>query len=571
MLVCVVMKYPIKMQFIKTTLLGLSFLLPIWAQAQSTLIPQGYKHQVLMDRLEIKSRDTALVFQHLKPYNRQYWVQLLQRTAANEPMMASLSQVDQHNMRSALMNNYEWVQGDRSNLQSKKKFLRTFYPIPSDFALVDEKDFFLSINPVIQQIQGVESETNRHLFLNAKGARGRGLIAKKIGFDFYLTDNQERPPSFVQQFVDTFQAVPGAGFYKGFKDNAYDYFDGRGSIFFNVTKYIQVQFGYDKNFIGNGYRSFYLSDFGNNNLFLKLNTRIWKFNYQNLFMELHPQYDRSAGNMLLDKKYAAMHHLSFNATRWLNIGLFESVIFGRPNRFDFSYLNPIIFLRSIEQQNGSPDNANVGLDFKANVARSLQFYGQVLFDEFLLKEMRAGDGWWGNKFGLQLGGKYIDAFKVKNLDLQGELNFARPYTYSHYNEVANYSHYNQPLAHPLGANFAEAIGIIRYQPHPKWQVQAKLIGWRQGLDSGGVNYGSNIFRLYTTRPYDYGFKIGTGLKSTGLNGSLWVGYEAFENVFIDATAQYRRLSVPDRSSMSTSNFMLMLGIRMNMFRREYDY
>ena len=67
------------------------------------------------------------------------------------------------------------------------------------------------------------------------------------------------------------------------------------------TKYIDVAFGYDKNFIGNGYRSLFLSDFGNNNLFLKLNTRIWKFNYQNLFMELH-NADMPGGDKLIGKK-----------------------------------------------------------------------------------------------------------------------------------------------------------------------------------------------------------------------------------------------------------------------------
>ena len=55
------------------------------------------------------------------------------------------------------------------------------------------------------------------------------------------------------------------------------------------AKYLDFQFGYDKNFIGNGYRSLFLSDFGNSYLFLKINTRIWKFNYLNLFMELTPQ------------------------------------------------------------------------------------------------------------------------------------------------------------------------------------------------------------------------------------------------------------------------------------------
>jgi hypothetical protein len=77
-------------------------------------------------------------------------------------------------------------------------------------------------------------------------------------------------------------------------------------------------------------------------LFLKLNTKIWKFNYQNLFMELMPQFKKS-GDTLIDRKYAAMHHLSMNVTKWLNIGVFEGVIFGRKNRFDLQYLNPSFF------------------------------------------------------------------------------------------------------------------------------------------------------------------------------------------------------------------------------------
>src|SRR6185369_9400836 len=136
--------------------------------------------------------------------------------------------------------------------------------------------------------------------------------------------------------------------YKSFKGTGFDYFDGRGYFTFNVTKYIDVAFGYDKNFIGSGYRSLFLSDFGSPNLFLKLNTRIWKFNYQNLFMELQ-NADSRFGDKLLGKKYAAMHHLDVNVTKWLNIGLFEGVVFGRVNHFDFGYLNPVIFYRSIEQ------------------------------------------------------------------------------------------------------------------------------------------------------------------------------------------------------------------------------
>ncbi len=553
------------MQVIKRLLYTTCLSFPALAFSQSTLLPQGYKHQALMDRLEIRYRDSALSLQQTKPFDRKGWVQLLERIPEED-----LNRIDAHNRRSALMNNLEWVSGDKSGLLSRKPFLKSFYQYPSDFALVDVKDFFLSINPVFQFTLMKESDNEESLFQNTKGARGRGMIAKRIGFDFYLTDNQERPPSFVKQFVAENRAVPGAGFYKSFKRTAYDYFDARGSVFFNVTDYINLQFGYDRNFIGNGYRSMFLSDFGNSNLFFKINTRIWKLNYQNLFMELNPSHVRRGDN-LLDKKYVTMHHLSWQATRWLNIGFFEAVVFGRPNRYDFSYLNPIIFYRSVEQQNGSPDNANVGLDLKANIAKKLQLYGQLMFDEFKLSEIKGGNGWWANKFGLQLGGKYIDVAGIKNFDIQGELNIVRPFTYSFRDSVAGYTHYNQPLAHPRGANFVEAVGIARYQPLPKLTIQGKLIYWKQGLDSAGINFGSRPAALYTTRPFDYGWQIGEGRASTGVNASLWAGYELKENLFIDGSILLRNLDVPDDARLTRNSTIFSLGLRMNMFRREYDY
>lgn len=574
------------MQYKKTTLSWLIFILPALSFAQSVNLPQGAKENWLLTRMDIKLKnDSLLGFTTMQPYLRKAMVEgierqfsvlnvdssLVSRSLVTGDQYKSLfTPVDLYNMHDALMNSSEWVTGDLSSFQSKKALLGAFYKTKGDFYQVNQKDFFLAINPVIQQVQSAASgDAGGHVFLNSKGVSFRGLIAKKIGFDLYATDNQERPPFYVQQWERKFNAVPGAGFYKPFKTTAYDYFDARGSIHVNATKYINIQFGYDRNFIGDGYRSLFLSDFASSYLFLKLNTHIWKINYQNLFMEL--SNNKSAGDVLLPKKYASMHHLSLQATKWLNIGLFESVIFGRANHYEFGYLNPIIFLRSAEQQNGSPDNANVGFNFKANIAHTLQLYGQLMLDEFVLKEVKAGNGWWGNKQGIQAGFKYIDAFKIKNFDLQGELNYVRPFTYSHYDSVASYSHYNQPLAHPLGANFFEAIGIIRYQPAPRWNVQAKLIVFRQGLDTAGSNYGSNIFLLNGTRLSDYGYTTGDGVKSTGVNGSLWVGYELLENLFIDASVMYRKLSAPSAPQLAQKTTLFSLGLRLNMFRREYDY
>jgi len=565
------------MQFIVKNLLRIVFLLlPYALSAQSTYLPQGHKHQQLLERLDIKlqTHPDLNVFS-LKPLGRRYAVGIgefadsVQKTNNN-----LLSTVDRANLHSLLMNNSEWVTGDRSSFYNKKGLWNTFYKSKANLFEVDEKDFFLAFNPVLQFSLSKEANNPEKLFQNTKGFTFRGLIAKRIGFSGYLTDNQERGPAYFHQRVDSFYAVPGAGFFKPFKTTAVDYFDGRGSIHFNATKYLDFQFGYDKNFIGSGYRSLFLSDYGNSYLFLKINTRVWKLNYLNLFMELTARNEPGNGDELLNKKYAAIHHLSINVAKWLNLGVFEAVLFGRENHFDFTYLNPIMFLRVAEQQNGSADNAFVGFDFKANLAKRVQLYGQLLFDEFYLKEIKAGNGWWANKFAVQLGGKYIDVFNIKNLDIQGEVNLVRPFTYSHSDSTSNHSSFNQPLAHPLGANFAELIGIIRYQPHPKWTTSLRLMYWKQGIDSTGTNnnYGSNILKLNTNRPAgDYGYEIGSGVGAKTFNTQLRVSYEVAENLFIEVTGLFRKQSKPFGITTPPDSKMFTAGIRMNMFHREYEY
>lgn len=568
-----------------TTLLLFTFFLPVTVFSQTTYLPQGARENILLERLEIKSgTDSSLNFSKTKPFSRKQFIPVIENYAvlgeiaynAQHPLrltdsatgriygIVNFSKVDLFNAEAALMSSPEWT---IQKFQSKKRFLKNFYKTPANFYEVDQKDFRLIINPVFQYIVGKEKNNSEHLFLNTRGITLRGMIANKIGFAAYVTDNQERDPKYVQDWVTERKAVPGQGFYKDFKGSGYDYFDARGYITLNAAKYIDIVFGYDKNFIGNGYRSLYLSDFSNNALFLKVNTRIWKFNYQNLFMELVNAH-RQPADIYLAKKYAAIHHLDIAVTKWLNIGLFESIVFGRPNRFEFGYLNPVMFYRSIEQQNGSADNAMAGLDAKANIAKHVQLYGQLLLDEFKLGELK--NKWWGNKFGFQVGGKYIDAFGITNLDLQAEINRVRPFTYSHNDSVANYTHNNQPLAHPLGASFSEMIGIIRYQPVPRLFMHAKAIYFKQGNDTSAANYGSNIFLPNILRPSEYGFDIGTPASSKVGYVSLLLSYELKPNLFLETNAVFRKqgafAATPEKSTT-----VIYAGIRWNMQRREFDF
>lgn len=581
------------MQYKQTLAVLLILCFPVLLFSQpTTYLPQGASENILLERMEIKAgTDSVLNFSKTKPYSRKQVVPVIENyymlgsvsQSLQEPLIlvdstgrrtneaaTRMTNIDVYNAQLALMKSSDWT---TQTFSSKKPFLKHFYKTPANAYEVKAKDFHLILNPVFQYIVGKERNNSEHIFLNTRGITLRGSIANRIAFTAYATDNQERDPQYVKDFVTERQAVPGVGYYKDFKVTGYDYFDARGTITLNAAKYIDITFGYDKNFIGNGYRSLFLSDFANNAVFLKLATRIWKLNYQNLFMELvnaHYGFGNRGIDDYLPKKYAAIHHLDMGLTKWLNVGLFEAIVFGRSDHFELGYLNPVIFYRSAEQQNGSVDNALVGLDAKANVAHRFQFYGQLLLDEFKLAELKKK--WWGNKFGFQAGAKYIDAFGIANLDLQAEWNRIRPFTYSHTDSVASYTHDNLPLAHPLGANFNEVLGSLRYQFAPRWTFLLKALLYKQGKDTSITSYGSNIF-LPNRLPYrvqDYGYEVGSGALTKVAYGSFLLSYEWKPNLYLEGSAMFRRQTAYANKPLQNTA-VIYLGIRWNMHRRDYEF
>lgn len=546
-------------------------LVPCFVHAQTTYIPLGSKDYNTIDRLEIKTRDEQLSFSVIKPYARKSVIKSVEYidslVRANDESVANITATDKYNISRLLMANPEYSTL-RPEYNNARPLLNAFYKTKANFFETRDTNFYLIINPVLALTYGKENIQGDKIFQFTKGVSLRGLIAKKIGFHFYITDNQERDPLYVQGFEKKFMAVPGIGTYSPYHQNGYNYLDIRGSVSVNVAKYIDIQLGYDKNFIGAGYRSLLLSDFSNNALFVKINTRIWKLNYENMFMRLYTPHMPGGGEV--KAKFARMNHISVNATKWLNVGLFESVIFGRNGHYDFQYMVPAMFIRPSEQQTGSGDNAVVGLDAKANLAKKVQVYGQFLIDEFKGKEFFKNNGFWSNKYGYQLGVKYIDAFGVDNLDIQLETNRVRPYTYSHYDSAGTYMHFNQPLAHPLGANFQEFIAIVKAQPLKKLYLQGKIIHYIQGLDSAGVNFGSNPSVNYDTRPRDFGFFVGTGNKATCNLFEFVASYELIENLFIEGTALRRTYKTQSGEGNANSN-IYTFGIRWNIARRVFDF
>lgn len=546
--------------------------------AQSSFAPlnEDYYHNI--DRYEIKSGViTPFFFTGIKPYKRSDIVAFFDSTKRANLIT---SRADEFNYAYYMNDSWEFSRAETSDTE-RKPFLKIFYRKKADLFHVDEKAFDLHVNPVLNLSAGSDSRRDDMLYYNTRGVEVRGMVDRKVGFYTYFTDNQGVLPGYVWDEMGRNPVIPHEGFWKEFKDGkGVDYFQARGYITFEATKHINVQFGHDRFFIGNGYRSLIYSDFPPPAWFLKVDVKVWKLNYLFLLNQMTADVNGSLGGLRsmeggYPNKFVATHHLSFNIGKKFNLGLFESVVFSPDDtlgtdHFRLDYLNPVIFYRAIEQQNGSSDNVLLGMDFKWNAARKLSFYGQFVLDEFVLDHIRDGDGWWANKYAIQVGGKYIDAFGVSNLDLQGEFNMVRPYTYSHGTNYGNFSSYQQSMAHPLGANLYEVAGILRYQPLPRLSVIGKLIYSVQGRDTVGVNWGGNILKNNNTRQHEYDNSIGQGVRTEVMFGTLTFSYMLKHNLFVDANIVLRR-SQSEVAAYDNNTTLTSLALRWNFARRLYEF
>lgn len=545
------------------------------AYSQSSTLNRRMDDYYQLERLDVLSnRVSDTLITSINNINRKDAVRFLE--AYLEAHEGKLSDREIDEIKYMISKSGEWASNGDGAIDSEYPVLKAFYKKQPDLVNINKEDYNIVINPIIYYQKTLESAFNKeNLFVNTRGVEVRGSIAKRVGFYSIFCDNQERGPSYYQYYVRTHKAVPGNAYYKDFKDTktGQDYIYAAGAIDVEaIRNKVNLSFGHDRNQIGDGYRSVMLSDFSANYLFFKINTRLGKFNYQNLYTELVPQYFRS-GDKLLPKKYAAMHYLSMNVTKWLNMGLFEGIIFSRQDHFDFQYMNPIIFYRSIEQANGSPDNANLGATFKANTSLHTVVYGQLLFDEFKFAELKSKQKWWGNKYAFQLGLKIADPFNIPNLFIQAEYNYIRPYTYSFRDSVANYSHYNQPLAHPRGSNLTEWDLIIRYKPSKHLYLTLKTFYLQQGLDSSAIkpSYGGDIFKDYDNHGKEYGKYMFNGFYDNVYYNNVNASYEFRPNLFADIGLTYRVETSEIAYNPSYNSLQFYVGLRLNTIRRQYDY
>ncbi|WP_035669841.1 hypothetical protein [Flavobacterium sp. 83] len=450
--------------------------------------------------------------------------------------------------------------------------------------------YWFTFNPILDLQVGKASQTKaNYTYVNTRGINFRGGLGTQINFTATVFESQGRFADYYNRYAVSIKPsggnpaiIPGMGIAKDFKTDAYDFPLAEANLTFAPSKYFDLQLGYGRNFIGDGYRSLLESDGASPYPYFKINTNFWKIKYTNTYMWLKDVRPEVTLEKTYATKFMANHYLSWNVSNKLNLGFFESVIWTDTNNrgFDMNFVNPIIFYRSVEfASSARSGNALLGLTYKYKVNNQINTYGQFLLDEFSLGDVKKGDNSWKNKFGYQLGLKYYNAFHIDNLVLQLEYNHVRPYVYSHSNPITNYGHNNQSIGHQWGGNFKEFLVIARYHKD-RYFADAKITMGTRGLDfdtaEDSYNYGGNIYKDYDeNRALDSGVKVGQGNKTSVFITDIQAGYliNPSTNLKLFGSYIYRSFD-PTKNTATTFNEStnwFTLGVRSDVFNWYFDY
>jgi len=449
-------------------------------------------------------------------------------------------------------------------------------------------NYWITLDPGVDLQAGRDLDNDIDTYNNTRLVYTQGGIGKNFNFFAVIYESQGRFADYFNRFAEARAPdggnpaiIPGRGIAKRFRSDSYDYPLATGHISWSPASWVNIQLGHGKNFIGDGYRSLFLSDNASPYPFVRINTSFWKIKYTNTWMSLRDVRSDVTLDGSFRTKYMANHYLSYNITKRLNIGLFESVIWENDNDrgFDFNYINPIIFYRAIEFSTGSRGgNALIGISSKYKFSDRINAYGQLIIDEFSSSDIFGGEGSYKNKVGYQIGAKYYDAFGLENLYLQAEYNRIRPYTYSHNTIVLNYGHNNQSMAHTLGANFWEFIGIARYQ-RGRFFGSAKAIVAKRGFEfntpEDSFFYGGNIYGTEDDRVSDLGNELAQGNTTDFFHFELQAGYliNPATNLKIYASAIFRDFN-PELDTVSVfdnQTTWLNFGVRTDLFNWYNDF
>ena len=517
-----------------------------------------------------------------KSYLRSAFVIILFSLSISQSVMAqsqqSLSVTNSYNEQAIIYNsgtaiNTAWkpiVYSDTGvSFATGKWFNRKFYH--EHLLQIKQPEFNINADLIFDEYIGSSKRKNTTPSNNTRGYEVTGSVGNHFYFETDVYETQARYGGYIDSFIRGNFVIPGQGGHKNPGDGpGFDFSASRASLIYLPNKHFMFNLGYGKNFIGDGYRSLLLSDWAFNYPYFRTAFTVGKFQYNFMWSQYISDRQKIYNNNLgYYRKWSQTFLINYQATRQFSLSLFETVQWPDQDSMrkkDISpwVASPIIFLHGNQSPSGVPNNQITGLNLKYRILKNTYLYGQFAYNNKTYHDSLK------NRYAIQAGIRSGNTFGVANFNTILEANLVRPYAYATNLLNTNYAHNNEPLAHPLGANFREGIFVADYT-FKKWYFRAESFVAEYGADSStSVNYGHNIFKPVNTATAPENTTIGQGLKANIFYADCRVAYviNPVNNLRVETGFTFRN---EKSSAFSYRDRIVYIGVRMSFRKISYDF
>ena len=265
----------------------------------------------------------------------------------------------------------------------------------------------------------------------------------------------------------------------------------------------------------------------------------------------------------LSSKYIASHRLEFNIGSRFRLGLGEAIVYSRQPP-SLALMNPLAFLTSTDQSIQLPvDNSHkkhIWIDAEAFPWRKIRFNGTLMIDDLNFGTLGNTDvSGNDNKFGVQGGVLWQDAFAVNNFLLSLEYTRIGPFVGAHREIVSTYTNWGLPLGQALQPNSDDWTLLSEFDLSPRVSLSGKFQFQRTGeniLDQSGnivFNAGSDLLNGEGDNVHPNVFL--EGLRVNRFLATIGMTWQPVRQYFLEFTYFYRSFSYPSESRTLHDNIL----------------
>ena len=425
---------------------------------------------------------------------------------------------------------------DHGPLPHLPKFLNFLYNNRQNLYSSVGDNYTLFFDPVIvrsttRRDSSIEPEENE-VNIAGNGFILRGTVGEHVGYFVDVRDSREwGSRDYPSASVNT---TPGRGF-ESFKGDHAEFDETHAHLTYQNGPFI-LSWGRGENIWGRGKSgTLALSDYSPPYDQLRFETNFWRLRFCYLLGEIkqYPQISKircenpvDGNQFVASQKYITAHRTEIDFLKNLSIGLYEVVIFG--DRFEFSYANPVNFLRGAEHYNGDHDNAALGADFRY-IHSGVSVYGDFFIDDITTKKI--GTDWYGNKFGMQVGLYTVEPFGLDGFDARVEYTRIKPWVYTHKYPINSYTQYGDELGYFSGPNSDVFYMEMRKRVTRKLETRFVFTRKRHGANFTDRNIGGDILQGQAAPKGTTSSRFLDGIRTETVSAGLGLSFEIARNLF----------------------------------------